>query len=74
MNYEVKKPMMFRSKILNKIKEMIQHPRKAINIEISIYNYSIQKAEEMKIPQKWSNVDFVVIYVTKFKMLYFNLK
>ena len=44
------------------------------NIEKSIFNYSIDKAQEYKIIKRWDNPFFVQIYLDKFKMIYFTIK
>lgn len=43
-------------------------------IEESIYNYSLEKANEYNIISDFLNKQFVTIYVDKFRMLYFCLK
>lgn len=73
-------PTKFRSKIVDhlyqEIKQYTEHNTKAMsrNIEKSIYNYSLDRANEYKIIKRWDNRFFVHIYLDKFKMLYFTLK
>ncbi len=46
----------------------------AKNVEIGIYNYSIQEAKKKKIVKKWNNPHFVLIYKTHLKSVLANLK
>ena len=43
-------------------------------LEISIYNYSIQKAKAQKVPCNWSNRFFNMFYRNKARSLIYNLK
>lgn len=76
----IENPSKFRSKIVDYLYQEIKHHTnkntKAMsrNIEKSIYNYSLDRANEYKIIKRWDNKFFVHIYLDKFKMLYFTLK
>lgn len=76
----IENPSNFRYKIINylyqEIKKYTDNNTKAMsrNIEKSIYNYSLDRANEYKIIKRWDNKFFVHIYLDKFKMLYFTLK
>jgi DNA-directed RNA polymerase subunit M/transcription elongation factor TFIIS len=72
--YTVENPKEFRGKIVNVIRPFVSTDVMARNIERSIYNYSIDKADEYKIIKRFDNKFFVLIYLDKFKMIYFNLK
>ena len=49
-------------------------PYASENLEIGLYNYTIQRCNELKIVKKWSNDAFVAVYLAKFKTVLFNLK
>ena len=49
-------------------------PYASDNLEIGIYNYTIQKCNDLKVVKKWSNDAFVAVYLAKFKTVLFNLK
>ncbi len=76
----IENPSKFRSKISDylyqEIKKYSDKNTKAMsrNIEKSIYNYSLDKANDYKIIKRWDNKFFVQIYLDKFKMLYFTLR
>lgn len=76
----IQNPSKFRSKITDYLyQEIKQYSDKNVkamsrNIERSIYNYSLDQANEYKIIKRWDNKFFVQIYLDKFKMLYFILK
>ena len=67
-------PTLFRSKVIKSMNDIINNDIMSRNIEKSIYNKTIQTAEEYKIIKRWDNKFFVLLYVDKFKMIYFNLK
>lgn len=71
---QVSDPDHFRSSIIKYINKYVDDNRKSINIEKSIFNFSILKSEKEKIVKKWDNVYFVLIYVNKFKVIFHNLK
>ena len=50
-----------RKKIVDKLNETIQDLTKSEDVEIGIYNYSIQYAKEHNIIKKWTNKYFVEI-------------
>ena len=70
----VKDEKKFRNCVKRKLKERIGNPIYAINVEKSIYNFSISKSEQLKVIKKWENPYFVLIYVNKLKVILFNLK
>jgi DNA-directed RNA polymerase subunit M/transcription elongation factor TFIIS len=76
----INNPVKFRSKIVDylyqEIKDIPDKNTKVMsrNIEKSIYNYSLDSANEYKIIKRWDNKFFVQIYLDKFKMLYFILR
>jgi transcription elongation factor S-II len=76
----IENPSKFRSKIAEHIYGIIQDyadkntKTMSRNIEKSIYNYSLDMANDYKIIKRWDNRFFVTIYIDKFKMIYFTLK
>ena len=67
-------PESFRHKMRNKISIKYKLLEKdSINLEKSIFNWSINEAYQKKILKKWDNHRFVNIYLTRFKSIYFNL-
>ena len=70
----VENPSALRSKIIKTIETFVKDDSMARNIEKSIYNKTIHTATEYKIIKRWDNKYFVLLYVDKFKMIYFNLK
>jgi DNA-directed RNA polymerase subunit M/transcription elongation factor TFIIS len=63
-----------RKQIVDKINSVVEHFNKSRNIERSIYNYSIKKANENYIVKKWDNKKFKSIYFNKVRAVYTNLK
>ena len=78
MSYKSRKitnPTLFRENIVNNFKKIVKDDYKLCkNIEIAIYNYSIQEAISKHIIKKWDNVAFVNLYLQKLKSILFNLQ
>jgi len=70
----VQDPETFRANIVNKLNTLLEDHKKSVNIEKSIYNYSIRESTYKKIVKKWDNEYFVMIYMDKFRMIWINLK
>jgi DNA-directed RNA polymerase subunit M/transcription elongation factor TFIIS len=66
-------PVRMRKKIADKLNETIQDATISENVEIGIYNYSIQFAKENNINRKWTNKHFVDIYLSKVKTIFANI-
>jgi len=49
-------------------------PKKATNIEKSIYNYAIREAVSKKIIKNWDSPQFVHLYKDRLRSIYLNLK
>ena len=65
----------FRENIVNNfVKNFIDNYKICKNLEIAIYNFSIQESNKNKIIKKWDNNQFVNIYLQKLKSIIFNLK
>lgn len=67
-------PDNFRNKVKNVFIKLMNNERYGDNIERSIYNFSLQKANDLNVIKKWENNDFANIYISKFKTLLFNLE
>lgn len=70
----VSDPDTFRSEIRKYIKKYVKDETISINIEKSIFNFSVRKAGKIKVIKKWENEHFVLIYINKFKVIFHNLK
>ena len=70
----IKNPVVFREKIVLKFKPFVDNDeKKSINIEKSIYNYSIKEATNRLVVKKWDNPYFVLIYTNKLKSILDNM-
>ena len=67
-------PAQFRKNIIHAIGRIVRNPYHSINIEKSIYNFTIEECDKRNIMKSWSNLHYVTIYISKFKMIYFNIK
>jgi len=45
-----------------------------INIEKSVYNYTIHQSKQLGVIKKWKNVQFVSIYKNRLRSICFNMK
>ena len=64
----------FRENIKNVFIQLIGDKKYGDNIERSIFNFSLNKANELNVIKKWENNDFANIYISKFKTLLYNLE
>ena len=71
---KINNPSEFRNNIVTYLNEIFNNIKIAENLEKGIYNYTIQKCEEKNLIKKWSNSNFVILYIQKFKMIFYNLK
>ena len=75
---------LFRQNLRRKLFETYRHvesqeghslsEKGAANIEISVYNYSLEEAQRQKIVKKWENRHFCQIYLDRMRSIYINLK
>lgn len=72
--HTIKNPELFRKNIITKINSLVKNEKKSINIEKSIFNFSIKEATQRKVIKKWDNKYFVMIYISKFRSLWMNIK
>ena len=69
----VSKPKKFRRDIIKNIDSIIDKPLFSRNLEIGIFNASIQEATTLKVIKKWSNPYFVEIYLLRLRSIINNL-
>ena len=65
--------ILFRNMIVDKLNYYINNKKMSLNLEKGIFNYSIEKSDNLKIIKKWDNFKFVNIYLQKLKMILYNL-
>jgi len=70
----ISNPQKFRSNIRSKLAHIFEDENLSTNLEIGIYNSSIQEANLKKIIKKWENPYFSQIYLDKLRSVYINLK
>ena len=80
--YKITHPETFRSNIKDKIALRINKHSIVINefciaistnIEIGIFNHTIQQANEKNIIKKWENKIFIQLYIDRLRSIYTNL-
>lgn len=69
----IQTPEVFRKNIRDNINTYLLSDTISTNIEISIFNYSIDQANIKRTPKIWDNQYFVLIYTTKLKSILDNL-
>ena len=72
--YKISNPESFRNNIRKKIQLVLDDEKKAINLEIGIYNYVIREANTKKIVKKWENQYFTQLYINHLRSIYMNLQ
>lgn len=72
--YKIANSAQFRENVQKKIKEKVPNiPNADINMEKSIFNYTIKECNSKKIIKKWENPLFVNIYTDKLRSVFMNL-
>ncbi len=71
---KISDPEKFRKNIENNINKVIKNNKLARKIERSIFNFAIKESRKKNVIRKWENKNFCLIYVDRFKSLYFNIK
>lgn len=66
--------MEIREKARNAFRKSIKKEKVLLNLEIGIYNYSLQEASRKKEVKKWENPKFVQIYSDRLRSIYINMK
>jgi transcription elongation factor S-II len=69
----IKEPETFRKNVIDKLNSIIHNDKKCINIEKSIYNYTIKEATQRQVVKKWDNKYFIMIYMNRFRSLWMNI-
>ena len=72
---KVENPETIRKNVCNAFKDRfaIEDDKLAKNIEISIFNYTLNEATRKKIVKKWENKYFVQLYVNRLRTLMSNM-
>lgn len=71
---KIENPDIFRSKVVDKIDEILSNVKNSKNLEKGVFNYSLKEAEYRKIIKKWDNNQFVQIYINHLRSIMVNLK
>ena len=66
--------MEIRDKARNAFRKTIPNEKTVTNLEIGIFNYSLQEASRKKEVKKWENPKFVQIYSDRLRSLFINMK
>lgn len=70
----INNPKDFRNKIIIKLNERIEDIKKSTNIEKGVYNWTIKESDKIKIIKKWTNDNFVLLYLNKLKTIFTNIE
>jgi DNA-directed RNA polymerase subunit M/transcription elongation factor TFIIS len=71
--YKIANPLQFRENIRQKFNQQIETFDYCINMEKSIFNYTIKECNSKKIIKKWENPLFVNLYIDKLRSVFMNL-
>ena len=64
----------FRKNIKNTLTNLVGNTSIASNLEIGVFNYSLEHAHKLNVVKLWSNQYFVQIYTDRLRSIYMNLK
>ncbi len=67
-------PEHFRKNIKATLSSIIENDNIATNLEIGVYNYSLEYANKLNVVKQWSNPFFVQIYSDRLRSIYINIK
>lgn len=67
-------PNVFRTNFINSIKNQFDIDDIAINVEKSVFNFTIRECTFRQIVKKWKNPQFCEIYLSRMRTLLVNLK
>ena len=70
---KVSNPTLLRESMRKQIHEIVQDELMSENIEIGVYNYTLQAISEKKMIKKWSNPCLVEVYVSKMRSILCNI-
>lgn len=74
MQFVNSEPNVFRPKICKYFETLLSDESMGRNVEISIFNYTIQEASFRQIIKKWNNPKFAEIYDGRLRTMITNLK
>jgi DNA-directed RNA polymerase subunit M/transcription elongation factor TFIIS len=63
----------FRNKIAQEFFRQFPEEKTRLNLEISVYNWTIRRATEEKVLKIWKNPYFMRMYLDRLRSIYFNL-
>jgi len=69
----IENPTEFRANIVSNLDIIIKKKKYSVNLETGIYNWAIEEAKNKNVIRKWTNANFVMLYVDKFKSIHYNL-
>lgn len=67
-------PDTFRKNIRDYFSQLINDESIGKNIEVTIYNYTVNESKNQKIIKKWKNEKFIEIYSGRLRTIIYNLK
>ena len=70
---KINDPSIFRETIRKSFESFILNEKKRINLEKGIFNFIIRQAKEKRIVRKWDNINFVILYLNKYRAIFANL-
>ena len=71
---KISDPTVFRQEVIKSFESIIHKLNRRKNIEIGIYNYTLNECDNKKLMKKWENPFFVQIYIDRWRTIYLNLK
>lgn len=71
---KVDNPELFRKNIADKLENILNDDKLALNVEKAIFNYAIKEANSRRIVKKWFNTQFVQLYIDRLRTIWNNLK
>ena len=66
-------PDVFRENVRNMLKKHIANPKICLNIEKGIFNWSLEKADEINVVKRWDNIGFIKIYSNRLRSIIRNM-
>jgi transcription elongation factor S-II len=69
----IENPTEFRKKLVAQINKFIKNEKLSLNLEKSVFNYTITQSKERKIVRKWDNKHFIQIYLDRFRSINNNI-
>jgi transcription elongation factor S-II len=74
MHKNIIDPKYLRMKVEESLYKILEDKKKSVNLEKSIFNYTVKLATNLSIPKSWENADFKKIYTKKARSVTGNLK